>query len=426
MTRAGRPGVATLESLDLAEYIRPNDGIVFGQGTGEPLSLTAKLVEQRAQFSGARVFIPTAFSKTFSPQHTDHLRFSGTGGIGSMRELASAGALDPIPCHISAVESLLRDGIIACDVVMLLVSPPNAKGEYSFGLVNDYVRAAISRARVVIAEISDRVPWTYCDEPLRSEEITVAVRTDVVPLDLPTASFSERERRIAAHLQPFIPDRATMQVGIGAVPEAIIASLADRRDLGIHSGMIGDSVVDLIERGVVTNAHKGIDAGVTITGVLFGTQRLYRFAHENPAVRLCPTRYTHHLSTLYNVKNLVSLNSALEIDLTGQVNAEAIGSNHIGAVGGQVDFVRGAVQTGGVSIIALPSTGKNGESRLVSSLSGPVTTARSDVDLIATEHGVAQLKGLGIRERVMAMVTIAAPEHREALLREARQTWSRL
>lgn len=418
--------VVALESLDLAQYIRPNDGIVFGQGTGEPLSLTAKLVEQRARFSGARVFVPTAFSKTFALDHADHLRFSGTGGIGAMRKLASAGALDAIPCHISAVESFLRDGIIGCDVVMLLVSPPNAKGEYSFGLVNDYMRAAISRARVVIAEISNQVPWTYCDETLRSEEITIAVRSDAAPLELPTASFSERERRIAEHLQPFIPDRATMQVGIGAVPEAIIASLADRRDLGIHSGMIGDSVVDLIESGVVTNAYKGIDSGVTITGVLFGTQRLYNFAHENRAVRLCPTRYTHHLSTLSKVKNLVSLNSALEVDLTGQVNAEAIGSDHIGAVGGQVDFVRGAVQSGGVSIIALPSTGKNGESKLVLNLSGPVTTARSDVDLIATEHGVAQLKGRGIRERIKAMVSIAAPEHREALLHEARQTWSNL
>lgn len=421
------PRLVALDELDLSAYIRPGDGVVFGQGTAEPLSLTAKLAEQRRSYPGAQVFVPITFSATFDPKHADCLRFRGTGGIGSMRKMAGSGALDPIPCHISAVERLIADGLIASDVVMLLVSPPNERGEYSLGLVNDYVRAAVSRARVVIAEISDQVLWVYCDQPLREEEITIAVRTDVAPAELPTAAFSDRERRIAAHLQPFIPDRATLQVGIGAVPEAILASLADRSGLGLHSGMLGDSVVDLIERGVITNAHKGIDPGVSITGALFGTRnKLYRFAHRNPAVRLCSTRYTHDLRTLSGVKNLVSFNSALEVDLTGQVNAEAIGANHIGAVGGQVDFVRAAVLSGGVSIIALPAAGKKNESRIVSALSGPVTTARSDVDLIATEYGVARLKGLGLRERVRAMVAIAAPEHRDSLMREARQTWSDL
>ncbi|HUR87442.1 MAG TPA: acetyl-CoA hydrolase/transferase C-terminal domain-containing protein, partial [Ramlibacter sp.] len=224
-----------------------------------------------------------------------------------------------------------------------------------------------------------------------------------------------------------IPDRATLQVGIGAVPEAIVAMMSDRRDLGVHSGMIGDSVMDLMERGVVTNAHKGLDAGVTISGVLFGTHRLYRFAHENRQIRLCPTSYTHSLAVLGQLRNLVSINSALEVDLTGQVNAEAIGSDHIGAVGGQVDFVRAAAQSeGGVSIIALPSTGKKGDSKIVSRLSGPVTTARSDVDVIATEHGAVRLRGLGIRERVRAMVSIAPPGHRDALMRDARETWGDL
>jgi acyl-CoA hydrolase len=213
-------------------------------------------------------------------------------------------------------------------------------------------------------------------------------------------------------------------VGIGAVPEAIVAMLSDRRDLGVHSGMIGDSVADLMERGVITNAHKSLDAGVTISGVLFGTQRLYRFADRNPQIRLCPTSYTHSMATLSRVRALVSINSALEVDLTGQVNAEAIGTEYIGAVGGQVDFVRAAAQSeGGVSIIALPSTGKKGDSKIVSRLSGPVTTARSDVDVIATEHGAARLRGMSLPERIRAMVAIAPPQHRETLMREARETW---
>lgn len=294
------------------------------------------------------------------------------------------------------------------------------------GLVNDYIRAAVSRARVVIAEISDKVPWTYGDQPLLAQDITLAVQTNLAPLELPTAPFGDLEKRIATHLDSFIPDRATLQVGIGAVPEAILSMLGNRRGLGIHSGMIGDSVLDLIESGAVSNAHKGIDPGVTISGVLFGTQRLYRYAHENPALRLCPTRYTHHISTLSKLKNLLSINSALEVDLTGQVNAEAIGAEHIGAVGGQVDFVRAAVQSGGVSVIAFGALGRKGESKIVPKLSGPVTTARSDVDLIATEYGVAQLRGRSLRERVKAMIGIAAPEHRDTLLRQARESWRNL
>lgn len=415
-----------IDQLDLSAYIRPGDGIIFGQGTGEPLGLTQKFVEQRASYSGAGVFFGTAFSRTFAPGHADHLRFKGTGGIGSLRKLASAGVLDPIPCHISAVEGLLRDGILRSDVVLLLVSPPNERGEYSFGLVNDFVRAAVSRARVVIAEVSPHVPWTPCDQPLLASEITVAVKSDTRPLELPTASFGELEKRIASHLEPYITDRATLQVGIGSVPEAILAMLGNRRDLGIHSGMIGDSVIDLIEKGVVTNAHKGIDEGVSITGVLFGTQRLYRFAHRNPLVKLCPTSYTHHSSTMSRLKRLVSINSALEVDLTGQVNAEAIGSEHIGAVGGQVDFVRASALTGGRSVIAFASTGRHGDSKVVARLSGPVTTARSDVDLIVTEFGVARMRGRTLRERVKAMAAIAAPEHREELMRQARMTWSEL
>jgi acyl-CoA hydrolase len=413
-----------LESLDLSQYIRPGDGILFQQGCGEALSLTEKLVAQRANYSGASVFFGSGFSKTFQPEHADHLRFKGFGGIGTLRKLAAAGKLDPVPCHISSIGPLIQAGTIRTDVVLLQVSPPNEKGEYSFGLVNDYVRAAMAKARVVIAEVNAQIPWTPCDRPLKADEITVAVETDRAPLELPAAPFGDLERSIAAHLADFIPDRATLQVGIGAVPEAIVAMMADRRGLGVHSGMIGDSVVDLMERGVITNEHKGLDPGVTISGVLFGTTRLYRFAHRNPDVRLCPTSYTHDLATLSKLRNLVSINSALEVDLTGQVNAEAIGGDHIGAVGGQVDFVRAAVQSeGGVSIIALPATGKKGDSKIVSRLSGPVTTARSDVDVIATEHGAVRLRGLSIRERVRAMVSVAAPEHREALMRDARETW---
>lgn len=411
--------VRSAADLDLGAFVRPGDGIIVGQGTGEPLTLTEKLVEQRAAYSGASLFFSTAFSSTFQPAHADHLRFRGIGGIGSLRKLTAAKVLEVVPCHYSSVEPLIVDGTIRSDVVLLQVSPANERGEHSFGLVNDVLRAAIKRARVVIAEVNEQVPWTPCDAPLREDEITLAVHTDRPLLELPRASFGELERCIARHLVDVIPDGATLQVGIGAVPEAIVATLADRRGLGVHSGIVGDAIMDLMKAGVVTNANKGVDAGVTIAGMLFGTRELYRFANRNTDFRLVPSSVTHGILSLSHLQKFTSINSALEVDLTGQVNAEAIGADHLGAVGGQVDFIRGAaLSPGGVSIIALPSTGKDGRSRIVAHLNGPVTTARSDVDFVATEHGVAALRGKSLSERVRALVDIAAPEHREDLRRD--------
>ena len=409
-----------LARLELGRYIRAGDGIVCAQGCGEPLSLTERLVEQRREFSGATVFLGLGCSSVFHPEHADHLRFRSFGALGTLRPLAAAGVLEIIPCHFSAIESMIRDGTLRADVVLLQVSPANERGEHSLGLVNDHVRTAVDHARVVIAEINARIPWTACERPLKPSDITVGVFTDRPPLEMPGAPFGALERRIASHLADFIPDRSTLQVGIGAVPEAIVAMLGDRRDLGIHSGLIGDSVADLMERGVITNAWKSLDPGVTVTGMLHGTQRLYQFVHRNAMLRLCPPSYTHGRATLARLRRLVSINSALEVDLTGQVNAETADGAYVGAVGGQVDFIRAAsTSEGGLSIVALPATTRNGRSRIVNRLCGPVTTARSDVDVIATEHGAVRLRGLSLRERARAMATIAAPEHRDALLREA-------
>ena len=406
-------------AIDLRAFIRAGDTVTFGQGTAEPQTLTEALVAQRANLGGRfRVFLGSAFTETFSPEHRDHIDFLGVGGIGTNRRLTKAGCLDVIPCHVSSMPGFIRDGIVPVDVLMVQVSPPNEKGEYSPALANDFMRVAAEKARIVIAEVNARVPQAPCMAPLTAADIDVFVETDRPLIQLPSATVGDLERQVAKHVDSYIPDRATLQVGIGAIPEAIMALLTQRRDLGIHSGMIGDSVADLMEAGVITNACKGIDPGVSVTGVLFGTDRLYRFAHRNPAIRVCPIDYTHSADSLGRLKTLVSINSALEADLTGQVNAEAMGADYVGAVGGQVDFVRAAARCeDGVSIIAFASSAKGGTiSRIVPRLSGPVTTPRSDVDVIATEHGAVRLHGLPLGERVKAMVSIAAPQHREALL----------
>ncbi|MEO5843348.1 MAG: acetyl-CoA hydrolase/transferase C-terminal domain-containing protein [Caldimonas sp.] len=409
--------------LRLADWIRPGDGIVMGQGTAEPLTLTEALVRQRGELGGVRAFLAAMFSDTFLPGQVDGIELRGMGGVGTNRRLVKAGAMDVIPCHVSQNADFIGDGTIPCDVALVQVALRGADGRYSLGLGADHTRAAVDRARVVVAEMNRQVPETTCDVALSEADIDVLVETDRPPIQLPSAAIGELERRIAAHVDPFIPDRATLQVGFGAIPEAIIAMLGNRRDLGVHSGMVGDSLVDLVERGVVTNSAKGMDEGVSITGVLFGTDaKLYRFAHRNPALKLCPVSYTHAFDVLSRLQRYVSINSALEVDLTGQVNAESIGGDYIGAVGGQVDFVRAAGRSpGGASIIALPSAAKGGTlSRIVVRLSGPVTTARSDVDVVATENGAVRLRGLAFKERIKAMLELAAPAPREALAREAR------
>jgi acyl-CoA hydrolase len=409
--------------LDLREWLQPGDAIVIGQGTAEPLTLTEALVAQRAGLGGVRPFLCSMFSDTFLPDRCDGLALRGIGGVGTNRRLILAGLMDVVPCHVSQINEFIRSGEIHCDVAFVQVSPPDEDGRYRLGLAADYTRVAVDKARVVIAEMNHRVPQSNSEGSLGADDIDVLVETDRAPIQLPTAAIGELERQIARHVDPFIADRATLQVGFGSIPEAIIAMLSNRRDLGVHSGMVGDSLVDLVECGAVTNAHKEHDIGVSITGVLFGTDdKLYKFAHRNPEVRVCSIDTTHAATVLMRLQRFVSINSALEIDLTGQVNAESVGGDYIGAVGGQVDFVRAAGRSpGGASVIALPSTAKRGTvSKVVARLNGPVTTARSDVDVVATEHGAVRLRGLSFRERVKAMIGIAAPQHREALEREAR------
>jgi acyl-CoA hydrolase len=288
-------------------------------------------------------------------------------------------------------------------------------------LINDFIHAAVAKARVVIAEVNERVPFTHGDVVLPATRIDCAVHVARAPVELTPAEILETDRMIAKIAAGYIEDGSVLQVGIGAVPDAILRLLHDRRNLGVHSGMIGDSLVGLIEAGVVTNAAKAIDAGVSVTTSLIGTRRLYDFAHRNPAIAVRSSGYTHNPTVLSRLPKLVTINSAVEVDLTGQVNAEQSGAHYLGGTGGQVDFVRaGSRSPGGHSIIALPATAKGGKvSRVTVNLSGPVTTARSDVDLIVTEFGAAELKGQTLAERTRRLVAIAHPNFREELDRAA-------
>jgi acyl-CoA hydrolase len=408
--------IIALADLDLTSFMQKGDTVIWGQATGEPVSLTEVLLRQRRAVGYFNVLLGACFSHTIQAEHADSIRFFGNGGVGSNRRLAKAGAVEVLPCHISTTDQYIASGIIPCDVVLVQVSPPNERGEYSLGLISDYIRTAVDKARVVIAEVNDQVPQTYCQSPLRDSDIDVFVHVSRDPVELASAEHGDRERRIAEIAAEFIPEFATLQMGNGAIPEAIVSALKTRRGLGIHSGMIGDSIADLMEAGVVTNEHKEIDRGITVTGCLMGTRRLARFAAKNPDILMCSVSHTHGQNTLQKLSKFVAINSAIEVDLTGQVNAEAAGLNYIGTVGGQVDYGRAAsTSQGGCSIIALPATAKGNVSKIVASLSGPVTTSRSDVGVIVTEFGAADLRGKSLPQRMKAMVEIADPAHRESL-----------
>ncbi len=403
-------------ALDLSAFIRPGDGVVWGQACSEPLTLIEAFVEQRARYPGATAFMGVNYSGTVKAEHADHLKLLSYCGAGHNRKLADAGALDICPFPYSQLGGLIRSRKLKADVVLVQVSPPNARGEYSLGISVEYLGAAIETARVVIAEVNDQVPWTHTEPLLTAKDFAHVVHSSRPLVPLPYGAPGEVELAIGRNAAQFIADGSVLEFGLGSLPDAILAALGDRRDLGIHSGLLCDGVARLMQSGAITNAHKSIDRGVTVGGVLFGTKLLFDFARNNKAISLRSTDYTHSPATLGRIDKFVALNSAVEVDLTGQVNAEIAGGSYVGAVGGALDFIRAAnASPGGASLICLPASIGTKLSRIVDKLSGPVATPRSEAGLFVTEHGVADLRGVPLSERPAKMIAIAHPAFREAL-----------
>lgn len=408
--------------LDLAALIRRGDSIVWSQTCAEPLTLTEALVAARARIGGCLAFVGATFSQTLQAEHADFIKLSSFGGLGENRRLIAQGALTVLPFHGSELCAQIENGVIACDVALLQLSPPGPDGNHSLGIANDYMLAAARRARVVIAEVNAQMPWTRTSQDLAGIKIDHFIYTDRPLIELPRGQITNTEKEIARHAAPFIEHRSVLELGIGSIPEAILTTLRDRQDLGIHSGVLGDAILELVSLGVITNAHKKIDTGQITTAGLMGTRSLYDFAQNNPALNLKPYSYTHAHHVLSQINNFVAINSAIEVDLTGQVNAEMMQGHYVGATGGLVDFVRGALAAkNGRSIIALPSSTKNASiSRIVHQLNhGCVTSSRCDADIVVTEFGAAQLRGQSIAERIKRMIAIAHPNHREQLTRDA-------
>jgi acyl-CoA hydrolase len=412
-----------LGSLDFRDIIRPGDQLMWGQAAAEPAALIDALVRQRADIGSFRIFVGASWCKSLTSDIADLVRIRSYCGAGLNRKLAKAGVLDIVPCRYSDLPSLIRRGVLNADVLLVQVSPPDVSGRYSLSMAHDYLPAALDSARIVIAEVNRKAPWTYGERYIDESEIDIAIETDR-ELPAPLVSHpSAIELAIAKRAAGLIEDGATLQVGIGTLPAAILSQLSGHRELGLHTGALIDEAADLVTSGIITNARKNIDAGVSIAGVVMGGRRAQVLGATNPAVQFRSIEYTHAADVLARLDHFVAINSAIEIDLTGQVNAEVAESTYVGAIGGAPDFLEGANRSrGGLPIIALPSTvgdGANTKSRIVSRLSGPVSTPRSTVGIVITEHGTVDLRGLSIHERTPKMISLAAPEFREQLARDA-------
>ena len=404
-------------TIDLSPYIRPGDLVFVAQLGSAPQNLVKALLAQAESLGGVRLLN----SFPLDPGE-DRLTAPGVGhvsmdGFGIHARLFQAGKLDIVPAHFSDYATIFDEGHLRPDVVLCSVTPADEARRRSLGITLDHLRDAMENARVVLAEESSTMPWTHGDAEISSDILTAVFSGGSDPYPWVARAPGPVDEAIAAQVARLVPDRATIQYGVGATPDAIAAALARHRELGLHSGSVADSFVDLVEAGAITNRHKEVDEGFSVVTSLYGSRKLYDFAHRNPRLLMRRGRYTHSAAVLGNFRRLFAINSALEVDLTGQIGSEAAGGKYIGAIGGQVNFQRaGLASPEGRAIITLGSTaGRNRVSRIVPRLSGPVTTLRADADVIITEHGMAELRGRSLAERAEAMIAIADPEHRTAL-----------
>jgi acetyl-CoA hydrolase len=392
--------------------VQPGDLVVAGQVLGEPVTLLERLF---ARGGGWRLFAGMSLSDvlTTAPPSVELGSFVG---LGANAGLIAAGRMDLLPCHMSALPGLMTDGPLRPDVALVVVSPPDPDGFCHLGVQSDYIFAAARAARVVLAEINPAVPHVAGDTAIPFDRLDGFVDTDRSLPEYERSFPSPVERAIAERIAPFVPDGACLQIGVGRLGEAVLATLAGRRDLGIHAGMVGDTILEMVRDGVITNARKGVDRGLTVAGSILGSGRAVELAASDPGLRLRSVAHTNDASVIAALGPFVSVNSAIEVDLFGQVNAEVAGGRYIGGIGGSVDFLRAAAAApAGRSVVALHATAKRGSvSRIVPEVAR-VTALRTDVDIVATEYGVAELQGISEGERARRLIALAAPDHRPQL-----------
>jgi len=406
------------------KHIRPGDRVVVGHASGSPELLLKALVENKAAYRDVEIahMVAMGASEYCLPENAPHFVHNSLFAGATTRSAINEGRAVFTACHFSQIPRLFRDRILPVDVTMCMVSPPDEHGFCSYGVSVDYTKPAAESSKVVIAEVTPYMPRTLGDSFIHISAIDCIVECETKPVILRPPEITPLDAAIGGFCAELVRDGDCLQLGIGGVPDSMLTFLKDKKDLGIHTEMFSDGVVDLVEAGVITCARKNFNPGKMVATFFMGTEKLYRFVDNNPMVQMHPVDYTNNPAVIARNDNVVSINSSLQVDLMGQAASDTIGYKQFSGTGGQADFVRGASWSkGGRSILAFHSTAAGGKvSRIVPRLAegAAVTTTRTDVHYIVTEFGIADLWGRSVPERAKALIGIAHPDFREGLARE--------
>lgn len=411
--------------VDALAQLRDDDMIIVPTGVGEPPALLTALSSERTRWRGIRVAQILAMRKYgyFDQDTAAHVRHAALFFGGASRASGQGGWCDFIPNYFSEIPVLIERGLMPCDVVFALASSMNAQGYFSLSLGTDYTMAAIARARVVVLEVNPNVPFAHGQCHVHISQVTRLIESDEPILEVGLPAIGPVQEAIGKSVADMIEDGSTLQIGYGGIPDAVVMQLTGKHDLGVHTEMIGDGILRLVECGAVTNRRKTLLPGKMVATFALGSRRLYDFMHHNPMLEMHPSNFTNDPYIAAQNDKLVSINASLQVDLLGQCGSESIAHLPYSGTGGQVDFVRAANRSrGGKSFIVLPSTAKDGSiSRIVPMLTPGThaTTSKNDVNYVVTEFGVAQLRGKSAKQRAQALIAIAHPDFRAQLRAEA-------
>lgn len=414
----------TITVKEAAQLIKSGDRIISGTGGGTPESVYDTLIERAHELKSVEIVHMVSYGRSLycMPEYQNSFRHNALFAGPNQRQAIKEDRADFTAVFLSDCPELIRRGVLPIDIALISVSPPDKVGNVSLGISVDYSLAAALNAKKVIAEISPLMPKTYGDTFLHVSQIDHFIISNRPMLSPAPSKIGPVEEKIASNIATLINHGDCLQLGFGKIPDAILGFIEDKRHLGIHSEMISDGVMHLVEKGIVTCQKKNFHRGKIVFTFALGSPRLYEWMHENSMIEMHPVDYTNNPYIIGRNDNMLSINSAIAIDLLGQVAADAIGTVQFSGIGGQVDFVRGCrISSGGRSVIALPSTAESGtKSRIVAAFQRgqAVTTTRAEVDFVVTEYGIAHIWGKTVRERVEALINIAAPQFREDLRQE--------
>lgn len=416
-----------MSAADAIRVVKNGDTIVVPTAVGEPPSLLTALSEARRDFRGVTVsqILPVRKYAYFDPETVDNVRHTAYFFSGASRPGGQEGWIDYIPAYFSELPSLINNNLSPADVVFSMVSPMDEHGYFSLSLATDYTMAALAKARAIVLEVNPNVPFAYGNCHIHISQVAALTESSDPILEVGLPKIGPVQEAIGKYVADMIPDGATLQIGYGGIPDAVVMQLTHKHDLGIHTEMVGDGIMTLVEAGVVTNRKKNYGRGKILATFALGSKKLYEFMNRNPALEMHPVDYTNDPYLAGQNDNLHAINATMQIDFMGQCGSESLGSAPYSGTGGQADFVRAANRSnGGKAFIVLPSTAKDDTiSRIVPTLSAGthVTTSKNDINYVVTEFGVAQLRGKTAKQRTEALIGIAHPDFRSELREAAKK-----